>query len=413
MRPAPAVRVAVTGVGAVSTWGWGSEFLWQGLLSGKTGIAACRRFSDDDFRTHVSAEVPAAPAGLAGRFRGWSRLCQAERFAVASAAEALSQARLGPTLRKLGAAVIFGSSTGGMFETEEYYARLRAAPDTRPPLSLLAAQQVSAPGDAVARQFEATGPVYTISSACTSGTLAIGQAYQLVREGEVRLAIAGAADGLCRITYGGFNSLRSVDERPCRPFRKDRAGLTLGEGGAVVILERLDDATRRGVAPLAEIVGFGSSNDAHHMTAPHPEGQGAAQALRLAFEGSGLTPESIDFINAHGTGTRHNDAAEFEALSKVFGRRARQIPVTCAKCSVGHLLGAAGALEAVATVLCLRHEKVHPTAADGEIDPATPVNLVEGRAVSISPMRAGLSLNLGFGGSNAVLLLAHREGSGR
>jgi len=413
MKRAATFRVAVTGVGAVSAWGWGRELLWDGLLSGRTRIADRRAFDEFEFRTHIAAEVPAAPAGFAARFRGWSRLCMADRFAVVAAAEALSQARLGPTLENSGSAVIFGSSTGGMSEFEEYYERLHAVPDVSPPRHLLATQQVSAPGDAVARQFQASGPTYTISSACTSGTLAIGQAYELVREGEVRMAIAGAADGLCRITYGGFNSLRSVDERPCRPFREDRAGLTIGEGGAVVVLERWEDATKRGAEPLAELVGFGSSNDAHHMTAPHPAGRGAVQALEQAFAGSKLGPASIGFINAHGTGTPLNDAAEFQAFSTVFGTRAREIPVTSMKCSVGHLLGAAGALETVASSLCLRYQRLHPTAAAGAIDPATPVRLVENGAIPTCPLRAGVTLNLGFGGSNAALILARVEGPGR
>lgn len=413
MKQAPTTRVAVTGVGAVSTWGWGSKQLWDGLLSGKTGISERRYFSDVEFRTRIAAEVPEAPAEYPARHRNWARLCMADRFAIAATEEALSRARLGPSLLDSDAAVLFGSSTGGMFESEEYYAQLRAAPDKSPPLKLLASQQVSSPGDAVARQFQATGPVCTISSACTSGTLAIGQAYEFVRAGDARMAVAGAADGICRITYGGFNSLRSVDERPCRPFRKDRAGLTIGEGGAVVILERWDDAVARGVEPLAELVGFGSSNDAHHMTAPHPEGRGAAQALSLAFENSSLTPGSIDFINAHGTGTPLNDAAEYQALSKVFGSRVREIPVTSTKCSVGHLLGAAGALEAVATVLCLRHQMLHPTAAAGEVDPEAPVRLVEAGAEPLSKIRAGVTLNLGFGGSNAALILTQDEGSKR
>jgi 3-oxoacyl-[acyl-carrier-protein] synthase II len=406
MNPSAGRRVVITGVGAVSAWGWGTEALWFGLTSGETAIRNFDRFDHTDYRTHVAAQVPAPPEGLPGSFRGWRRSCLADRYAVAATAEALREARLELAPPERDAAVVFGSSTGGMLETEEYYSRFVGATDGRASLGLLASQQVSAPGDAVAREFRVTRPVQTVSAACVSGASAIGLAFDAIRDGEEQVVIAGAADSLCRITYGGFNSLRSVDEQPCRSFRKGREGLSLGEGGAAVILESLDHALGREATPLAELVGFGSSNDAHHMTAPHPKGHGAYVALAGALREAKTSPESVDFVNAHGTGTPLNDVAEWEALREALGEHAARVPVTSTKGSAGHLLGAAGAIEAVATILCLRNEVVHPTPGPGEIDPEAPVNLVRNRPLSVSPMRSAVSLNLGFGGSNTALVFS-------
>ena len=206
-----------------------------------------------------------------------------------------------------------------------------------------------------------TGAVETVSSACAASALAIEQALRAIRRGEVEVAFTGGADCLCVTTYAGFNSLRAVDERPCRPFRADRAGLSLGEGAAVLVLESLDHAMARGAAPLAELLGAGASCDASHMTAPSPDGSWAAEAMRRALADAGLDSAAIDFLNAHGTATPLNDAAEAAAIGLVFGDRARALPVEATKGVVGHLLGAAGAVEAVATIVSLRRVQVHPT----------------------------------------------------
>jgi len=411
VRPGPPDRVVVTGVGAVSAWGWGRDELWSGLCSGKTAIQGFSRFDHRDFRTHVAAQVPPPPDDLPRGFRGWRRWCWAERFGAASVAEALNQAGLPRRIPELNAAVVFGSSTGGMLETETFYACLRGAAEGRARLGDLASQQINAPGDAVAREFAVSGPVCTTSTACVSGASAIGHALDAVRTGEVELAIAGAADSLCRITYGGFNSLRSVDERPCIPFRKERDGLTVGEGAAALVLESLDRAIDRGAAPLAELIDHGASNDAHHMTAPHPQGAGARAALERACHGDRGLPARISFINAHGTGTPHNDRAEWEALRGFLGERAGSIPVTCTKGSIGHLLGATGAIEAVAVISSLQHRLVYPSAGEGAVDPATPVRLVTDRPMPIASMDVAVSVNLGFGGSNTALLFSAWNGS--
>ena len=397
-------RLVVTGIGVVCAHGWSAGEFWSGLVEGRTAIHDFDRIDHGEYRTHVAAQVPEVPHDVRKRFHAWQHHSLADLFGLAAAWDALEQAGLREQLPESECGLFFGSSTGGMLHTEEFYRKLRGG--GRPRLDALASQQVSAPGNAVAREFGVTGPVQTDSSACASGSLAVGRALVALRSGEVDVAIAGGADTLCRTTYGGFNSLRAIDERPCLPFRKERNGLSLGEGGAVLVLESAESARRRGIRPLAELVGAGCASDAYHMTAPDPEGAGAAAALRLAIEDAGIPGETIDFVNAHGTGTLRNDIAEWNALRSVLGERASEIPLTSSKSLVGHLLGSAGALEAVATVLCLYHGLVHPTAGSGEVDPEAPVNLVCERALPLPSVRSAASLNLGFGGCNAAVLFS-------
>jgi len=379
------------------------------LAAGRAAIGNFVRFDHTRHRTHVAAEVPKAPLALAKALSG-RRLSLADRFALAAAGEALAQAEL-PSLAGLVVGLYFGSSTGGMWEGESFFADLLAGePHLR--ASLLASQQPNGPGDAVARRFGIEGPVETVSSACASGALALGAALDAIRSGEVEIAVAGGADSLCQITYAGFNSLRSVDEQPCRPFRAGREGLSIGEGGAVLILESEQRALARRVKPLAYLSGAGASCDAHHMTAPEPQGSGAAAAIHAALLDAGLEPKSIAFVNAHGTGTPLNDAAEWRAFERALGERAKEIPVTSTKGLVGHLLGSSGAIEAVATVLCLAHGEVHPSSAGGEVDPELGLDLVlevPRRLADFDPAdaktpMAALSTSLAFGGANAALV---------
>ncbi len=405
-------RVAVSGVGAVSGLGWGSDALWSGLSAGRAAIGNFVRFDHAHHRTHVAAEVPEPEAALAQALAG-RRLSLADKFALAAAGEALAQADLS-SLAGLAVGLYFGSSTGGMWEGEAFFADLLAG-ERRLRASLLASQQPNGPGDAVARKFGIEGPVETVSSACASGALALGAALEAIRSGEVEIAVAGGADSLCQITYAGFNSLRSVDEQPCRPFRAGREGLSIGEGGAVLILESEERALARGVRPLAYLAGAGASCDAHHMTAPEPQGSGAAAAISAALLDAGLGPEAIVFVNAHGTGTPLNDAAEWRAFERALGDRARAIPVTSTKGLVGHLLGSSGAIEAVATVLCLAHGEVHPSSAGGEVDPDLGIDLVLNSPRRLDalaprgPAMAALSTSLAFGGANAALVFERAD----
>jgi 3-oxoacyl-[acyl-carrier-protein] synthase II len=311
--------IVVTGLGAVTAFGWGVAPFWEGLRRGAPAIGPIARFDGTKHRTHLSAEVPLRDAPAAQRRASW-----ADRFAVAASREAMGQAGLRGPVPEAG--VYFGSSTGGMLESEAFYVSLLAGGARRARPSLLVAQQLNGPGDAVARDAGATGPVETVSSACSSGSMAIGAALRALRRGDVDVAIAGGSDSLCQLTYAGFNALRAVDERPCRPFRKDRLGLSIGEGAGALVLESLAHARARGARPIAILAGEAATCDAHHMTAPHPEGRGAAEAIERALEDGGVLRDEIDFVNAHGTGTPLNDLAEARAMRHIFGSRAAELP---------------------------------------------------------------------------------------
>jgi 3-oxoacyl-[acyl-carrier-protein] synthase II len=404
-------RVAVTGIGAVSGYGWSAAELWRGLCSGISSIVPTQRLDTSRQRTHLASEVPSPPPASARRLPGWRRFSQAERFAVVAALEATRQAGL--ALGTANTGVFFGGSTAGMAEGERLFAALIGPGDIARPLALLATQPLNGPGDAVARILEIEGPVESVSSACASGALAIALALEALRAGTIDVAIAGGSDSLCSLTYSGFNALRAVDSRSCRPFRRDRSGLSLGEGAAVLVLERWSEAATRGVEPLAELLGAGASCDAYHMTAPHPEGEGAAAAIEAALQDAGVSSEAISFVNAHGTGTPQNDIAEWHALQRVFGPRAASLPVTSTKAAVGHLLGSAGALEAVASVQCLRAGQIHPTPGGSDIDPETAVDLVLDEVRPIASGARVLSTSFAFGGANAALVLGAASASDR
>jgi 3-oxoacyl-[acyl-carrier-protein] synthase II len=393
-----AARMAVTGLGVVSGFGSGREALRAGLESGATAIRPVARFDVSTFRTRLAAEVPGRAASGAG-----DRLSLADRFALEAAAEALADAALPTRLDALRVGLFFGSSTGGMLESETYYAGLRATSRRRARIAALAAQPTSAPADAVAREHGVTGPVLTIASACASATLAFGSALDALRDGEIEIALVGGSDSLCRLTYAGFNSLRAVDPRACRPFRAGRDGMSIGEGAAVLVLESEGRARSRGARIHGYLRGAGAACDAHHMTSPDPEGAGIRRAVEAALADAALAPGDIDFVNVHGTGTPLNDAAEARMLAAVFGERAARLPITSAKGALGHFLGSAGAVEAVATLLALADRRVQPTAGEGAVDLA--VDLVESAPRELPAARFALSTNLAFGGANAAIVL--------
>jgi len=399
-------RVVVTGLGAVSALGWGVPPLWEALLGGRSGLGPFSRIDHSRQRTHIAGQVPEGPSRRLGLPRGFSRLSVAEQFALFATVEAVGDAGLPQCFSALEAGVFFGTSTGGLLESERYLDQVWSRKSNGRGIGLMAGHQLNAPGDTVARHLRVAGPVETISSACASAAIAVTVAFRAVREGGVEVAITGGADCLSTTTYSGFNSLRLVDDHPCRPFGANRGGLSLGEGGAVLVLERAERALTRGARIRAEVLGGGVSCDASHMTAPHPEGEGAARALLAALRDAGIGPEAVDFINAHGTGTFLSDASECAAFARVFGERVRTLPVSATKSIVGHLLGSAGAIEAVATILCLEAGVAHASAGLGRVDPALAVDLVDCAPRRLEAGSTGVSTSLGFGGANAALVFA-------
>jgi len=392
-------------MGAVTPFGWGVDKLWEGARRGIAAIGPFTRFDSTRHRTHLAAQVP--PEDHRGEPA--RRLSLADRFAVASAREAVAAAGLDLPRFREATGVFFGSSAGGMLEAEWFFEAHIERGARHAKRGLVASQQFNGPGDAVARAVGAYGHVETVSSACASGAMAIGAALRALRRGDLDVALAGGSDALCQLTYAGFNALRSVDEVPSRPFRKDRMGLSLGEGAGVLVLETAAHAKRRGATPIAILAGESSTCDAHHMTAPHPDGVGASDAIRLALADASVGPDDVDFVNAHGTGTPLNDAAEAAALKAVFGDRTHSIPVTSTKSLIGHLLGSAGAVEGVCTVLGLARREVHPMPDTGERDPELGLDVVLGRPRALSRAACAISTSLAFGGANAVLVFTRAE----
>ena len=395
--------VAVTGMGAVSGFGAGVAALAAGLRRGTTAIGPFPLFATERHRTRIAAQVPGSVRPPRG-----AQLSRCDGFGLLAAAEAIAQARL-PRAVVREAGVFLGTSTAGMHEAATVHKDLRARVPRLRARPIVTAQN-GAPAEAIARAWDVGGPVHTVSSACVSGAAALQAALAAVRSGEGPLARAGGADALCELTYAGFNALRAVDERPCRPFLADRAGMSLGEGAAVLVLEPLERARARGAEVLAELAGAGSSCDAHHMSAPEPTGAGAVRAIRAALADAGVAAAEIDFVDAHGTGTPLNDVAETQALLAVLGERLARVPLCATTALVGHLLGTAGAIEAVATVLCLRAREAHPVAAAGARDPGLAVDLVEGTPRPLPGARVALSINLAFGGTNTALVFRSADG---
>lgn len=384
------IRIAVTGAGIVCSVGRSKAEVWRAIVESRAGIAKLTRFAGETFPTDIAAEADVElPKG--------KRLSRTDLLAVIAAKEAIEQAGDIPRER---AVVSTGTSTGGLLEGEDYYFRRLIRGRRRAPASRVLQQPTSGPSDAVAQTFGLGGGVISNATACASAGAAIGMAADYLRSRHADVAIAGGSDALCRLTYSGFNVLQAVDPEPCSPFGANRKGITLGEGAGYLVLERWDDAVARGATILAELSGYGASCDAHHPTAPAEDGRGAEAAMRGALSEGRLLPASVDYVNAHGTGTTLNDSAESRAIIAALGTG---VPVSSSKSYFGHTLGASGAIEAVVTVLALQHQIAPPTLRLEERAPDCPLDYIPGTPRPLA-MANVLSNTFGFGGSNVSLL---------
>jgi 3-oxoacyl-[acyl-carrier-protein] synthase II len=398
-----AAAIAITGIGQVSALGAGMAALRAGVAAGRCGIGPLTLFAHRG-RSAVAAQVE-LPVSDVGSSRHLSR---SDRLALAAAAEACRAAGLDADARA-DAGLAVGTTTGGMRETEEAYRCWRAGEGRRARPSGFVGMPLSTVGAAVAQRLGVLGPRVTVSTACSSGALAIMTAADMIRRGDTAVALAVGADSLCRLTYAGFDALQALDPEPCRPFDAARRGLSLGEGAAALVLEAVDHARARGAEIHALLLGAGTSADAHHVTAPHPASTGAIAALRAALDAADVPPDAIDYVNAHGSGTTHNDDAEIAALRAVFDARLPRIPVSSSKSQIGHCLAAAGALEAAITVTALADGIVPATATLRAPEPAwNDLDLVPtaGRRAALG---IALSSSYGFGGHNVTLVLARPE----
>lgn len=388
--PDLSIRLAVTGAGIVCSIGRNKAEVWQSIVESRAGIGKLTRFPGEAFPTGLAAEV-------AAELPKAKRLSRTDLLAVIAAKEAIDEAGDFPRER---AVVSTGTSTGGLLEGEDYYFRRLVRGRRRAPASRVLQQPTSGPSDAVARVFALGGGVISNATACASAGAAIGIAADYLRSGHADVAVAGGSDALCRLTYSGFNVLQAVDPEPCSPFGAQRKGITLGEGAGYLVIERWDDAVARGATILAELSGYGASCDANHPTAPVEDGSGAEAAMRRALVEAGVDAASVHYVNAHGTGTLLNDAAETRAIISALGT---SVPVSSSKSYFGHTLGASGAVEAVVTVLALQHQIAPPTLRLAERAAECPLDYIPHTPRPL-PMATALSNTFGFGGSNVSLL---------
>jgi 3-oxoacyl-[acyl-carrier-protein] synthase II len=400
-------RVAITGAGVVSALGATAAATWEGIVAGRTGIGPVTLFDTSADRTHTAAQITGFDFDGPFTPRERARLSRGDRLGLHAALRALEDAGLDPARvggRRSG--LLMGGGGTGLPQGEEYFRRTLAGVEPRPSSALGFFQAATA--DVIALRLGLRGRVQTIMNACSSSTIAIGVGASLIAREVQDLVVAGGVETLSRTTFSGFNSLRLVDPDPCRPFDRDRRGLSLGECAAFLILEPLDAARKRGARVYGEVAGSGMSADAYHPTAPDPGGAGLVRSMRAALQSARAGPGEVDHINAHGTGTEQNDAAEACAIRALFGARAPRIPVVSIKGAVGHCLGAAGAIEAFAAVMSLHHGIIPPTTGLRETGPDCDLDGVPGTSRPAA-LRLVLSNSSAFGGNNGTLVLRRTE----
>ena len=395
-------RVVVTGMGVIAAPGVGIAEFWNNVSCGVSAIRPITLVPAGALRFPNAAEVPEYRALDHFEEKTEDSLDRFAQFALIAAREAVRNANLefGAALSER-TAIVTGTATGGQSSEDEQFRELYANSQTRVHPLTIARTMSNAGASAIAREFQIVGPSYTVSTACSSANHAIGQAFEMVRSGAVDVAIAGGSEAPFSLgLLKAWEAMRIVSPDTCRPFSRDRRGLILGEGAGMLVLETLESAVARGAHAWGEVAGFGMSSDAHHLTQPLADG--AARAMRAAVTGAGTVPESIDYINAHGTGTLANDATESSAIHSVFGVHTKKLFVSSTKSMHGHALGAAGALEAIATLCALRYGLIPPTANFTEADPACDLDAVPNTA-RIASIEWALSNSFAFGGLNAVL----------
>ena len=404
-------RVVVTGLGAVTPIGNTVGEFWAGIRNSACGVGAITRFDPSRLDCRVAAEVKNFEAARHIEPKEARRMALFTQYAVAAAKMAWSDAGLdkgGSDPERV--AVILGNGIGGAEVNDEAYRTLfERGPGRMSAMTIPKLISNEAAGN-ISIALEAKGFAHTINTACASSTDAIGLALDAVRAGRADVVIAGGTEAaITEFCIGGFCALKALSTkyndapaRASRPFDLNRDGFVMGEGAGILILEDHDHAVRRGARIYAEVAGYGGTGDAHHLTAPHPEGEGAVRAMRLALLDAGLAPEEVDYINAHGTSTPLNDPTETKAVKVVFGDHARRLKMSSTKSMTGHLMGAAGAIEAIVCVLSLRDQFFPPTINHETPDPACDLDCVPNKGVS-GAMRAALSTSLGFGGHNGVL----------
>ncbi|HQM85218.1 MAG TPA: beta-ketoacyl-ACP synthase II [bacterium] len=403
-------RVVVTGMGCVTPVGSGWKNYWGNLLAGKNGISLITGFDTTDFNSKIAGEIKDFDMGLYIDKTEYRRMDRYTQFAVAAAKQAIDDAGIDiETVDKDSFGVYLGSGIGGMATLEEQHRILmergpkRISPNFIPMMiSNIATGHLSI-------LFNAMGPSMTTVTACASSTNAIGEALKCIQRGDADMMIAGGSEAsITPLAIAGFTSMKALStrndapEKSSRPFDKERDGFVMAEGGGMLILEELGHALKRGAKIYAEMVGYGMAADSYHVTAPHPEGKGAQRSMERAIADSGMKPEDVDYINAHGTSTYFNDMLETKAIKSVFGEHAYKLAVSSTKSMTGHLLGGTGAVEAIATICAIVHDEMPPTMNYEVPDPECDLDYVP-NAPRKKVVNFALSNSLGFGGHNSTI----------
>jgi 3-oxoacyl-[acyl-carrier-protein] synthase II len=400
-------RVVITGVGIFSSIGKSVEEFLQSLREGRTGIGPITLFDTSKYPSKIGAEIRDYRPEDFFEKKDLKRLSRTDQFALIAAEEAVKESGINSYApEEIG--ICLGAGAGGMFEAETYHREILLKGKSKPSLVLPFIPSFTT--TRVAERFRFSGPMATITTACSSSATSIGYGADLIRSGKTRAVLCGGSDALSELTFGGFNSLRATDPSPCKPFDKKRAGMSLGEGAAILILEGLDEALKRGARVYAEFLGYGIGGEAYHITAPEPTGMMEARIIGEALEESGIKPSEVDYINAHGTGTPLNDKVETLSIKKVFGERSYSIPVSSIKSMVGHCLGSAGGIEAVASILSILHSFIPPTVNHQEGDEDCDLDYVPGKPRQME-VKVVLSNSFAFGGNCTTLVFRKYQSS--
>jgi 3-oxoacyl-[acyl-carrier-protein] synthase II len=405
-------RVVVTGAGVLSPVGNTLEQFWSALKSGRSGTRRLTHFDTSNFPSKVAGMVENFDAAKLFPPKEIRRMQRFVRFALAASKMALDSSGIEPDKldpERIG--VLIGSGVGGLTIIEEQHAVLLEKGPRRLSPFFIPMLIVNMASGAVAMHFGLKGPNSAVSTACATGTHAIGDACHIIARGEADVIVAGGSEAaLTPLGFGGFCAMRVLTtsrnddpERASRPFDRSRDGFVMSEGAGIVVLEDLEHARKRGAPIMGEVVGYGMSADAHHMTAPAPDGDGAFRSMRAALKSAGLAPEAISYINAHGTSTELNDKLETDAVKALFGDHAYKLAISSTKSHMGHLLGASGGVEAIATLLAIRDRVAPPTINYEEPDPECDLDYVPNTSREME-IEYAMSNSFGFGGTNATLI---------
>ena len=409
-------RVVITGLGMVSPLGIGVEKTWQALVQGKSGVVRITKFDPTGFDTQIAAEVKDFVPENFMEKKEIKRMDIFIQYAMASAMMALEDAQLPITPQNADrVGVVVGAGLGGLTTIESFHKVLmEKGPGRISPFFIPALIVNEAPGQ-ISIRFGAKGPNYSVVTACATGNHNIGDAWRMIQQGDADAIIAGGVEAtITPLAVSGFNAMKALStrnhepEKASRPFDKDRDGFVMGEGCGIIILEEMNQALDRGAKIYAEIIGYGLNGDAYHITAPAPDGEGAARCMAMALKSAGISPEEVDYINAHGTSTEYNDLYETMAIKAVFKEHAKKLAVSSTKSMTGHLLGGAGGVEAIFTVLTIHRGVIPPTINYDTPDPECDLDYVPNVA-RMADVRVALSNSFGFGGTNAVLIFKKFE----